>query len=146
MKHGFIRAAAMTPVIRVADCQYNTDRIIEQAKEAYSNNVRLVVFPEMCITGYTCNDLFLQEELIRSAKESLVRLVKQTRDLKGMLIFAGLPYEHDCKLYNVAAAICDGKILGLVPKRYLPNYGEFYERRQFTPGFEKTEWTRIDKL
>ena len=144
MKHGFIRAAAMTPVIRVADCQYNTDRIIEQAKEAYSNNVRLVVFPEMCITGYTCNDLFLQEELIRSAKESLVRLVKQTRDLKGMLIFVGLPYEHDCKLYNVAAAICDGKILGLVPKRYLPNYGEFYERRQFTPGFEKTEWTRID--
>ena len=144
MKHGYIRTAAMTPVIKVADCEYNTDRIIELASEAYKNDARLAVFPEMCITGYTCNDLFLQEELIEAAKTSLVKISKASSSWKGMLLYVGLPYEIDSKLYNVAAAVCDGRILGLVTKKNLPDYGEFYERRQFTPGFEKTQYTQID--
>ncbi len=144
MKHGYIRTAAMTPVIKVADCEYNTDRIIELASEAYKNDARLAVFPEMCITGYTCNDLFLQEELIEAAKTSLVKISKASSSWKGMLLYVGLPYEIDSKLYNVAAAVCDGWILGLVTKKNLPDYGEFYERRQFTPGFEKTQYTQID--
>ena len=144
MKHGYIRTAAMTPVIKVADCEYNTDRIIELASEAYKNDARLAVFPEMCITGYTCNDLFLQEELIEAAKTSLVKISKASSSWKGMLLYVGLPYEIDSKLYNVVAAVCDGRILGLVTKKNLPDYGEFYERRQFTPGFEKTQYTQID--
>lgn len=144
MKHGYIRTAAMTPVIKVADCEYNTDRIIELASEAYKHDVRLTVFPEMCITGYTCNDLFLQEELIEAAKTSLIKIAEASASWKGMLLFVGLPYEIDCKLYNAAAAVFDGRILGLVTKKNLPDYGEFYERRQFTPGFDKTQYTQID--
>lgn len=144
MKHGYIRTAAMTPVIKVADCEYNTDRIIELASKAYKHDARLTVFPEMCITGYTCNDLFLQEELIEAAKTSLIKIAEASASWKGMLLFVGLPYEIDCKLYNAAAAVCDGRILGLVTKKNLPDYGEFYERRQFTPGFEKTQYTQID--
>lgn len=143
MKHGYIRTAAMTPVIKVADCEYNTDRIIELASEAYKHDARLTVFPEMCITGYTCNDLFLHEELIEAAKTSLVKIAEASASWKGMLLYVGLPYEIDCKLYNVAAAVCDGRILGLVTKKNLPDYGEFYERRQFTPGFDKTQYTQI---
>ena len=137
MKHGFIRAAAMTPLIRVADCTYNTERIKELMLSAAERNVSLAVFPEMCITGYTCGDLFLQETLIRQAEESLLELVRESEKYEGMLVFAGLPFEYNCKLYNVAAAFCEGRLLGLVPKECLPNYGEFYERRQFTPGFDE---------
>jgi NAD+ synthase (glutamine-hydrolysing) len=144
MKHGYIRAAAMTPVIKVADCEYNTEKIIELACKAFGDSVRVAVFPEMCITGYTCNDLFLHEELINSAKKSLAKIAERSKEWKGMLMFVGLPYELDCKLYNVAAAVCDGEILGLVPKKNIPDYGEFYERRQFTPGFDKVRYTDID--
>lgn len=144
MKHGYIRVAAMTPVIKVADCEYNTDRIIELAHEAYSNDARLTVFPEMCITGYTCNDLFLQEELISSARKSLVRIAKESARWNGMLLYAGFPYEQDGKLYNAAAAICDGRVLGIILKKNLPDYGEFYERRQFTPGFDKTRYVDFE--
>jgi NAD+ synthase (glutamine-hydrolysing) len=134
----------MTPVIKVADCEYNTEKIIELACKAFGDGVRVAVFPEMCITGYTCNDLFLHEELINSAKRSLVKIAEHSKEWKGMLVFVGLPYELDCKLYNVAAAVCDGEILGLVPKKNIPDYGEFYERRQFTPGFNRARYTDID--
>lgn len=143
MKHGFIRAAAMTPLIRVADCTYNTERIKELMLSAAERNVSLAVFPEMCITGYTCGDLFLQETLIRQAEESLLELVRESEKYEGMLVFAGLPFEYNCKLYNVAAAFCEGRLLGLVPKKCLPNYGEFYERRQFTPGFDECVTVRV---
>lgn len=143
MKHGYIRAAALTPVIRVADCTYNTDNIIKLAQEAYSDGVRLAVFPEMCITGYTCNDLFLQEKLLDEAVRSLELIAEKSATLGGMIMLVGLPVELDCKLYNVAAALCDGRILGLVMKKNLPVYGEFYERRQFTPGFDVTQYTDI---
>lgn len=137
MKHGYIRVAAATPLIRVADCRYNTDRIIEIMTQAYDKKAKAVVFPELCITGYTCNDLFLHEILLTAALEGLKRIIRHSAALKGMISFVGLPYEYSGKLYNVAAAVCDGKLLGFVPKRSLPNYGEFYERRQFTPGFDK---------
>lgn len=143
MKHGFIRAAAMTPLIRVADCTYNTERIKELMLSAAERNVSLAVFPEMCITGYTCGDLFLQETLIRQAEESLLELVRESEKYEGMLVFAGLPFEYNCKLYNVAAVFCEGRLLGLVPKKCLPNYGEFYERRQFTPGFDECVTVRV---
>lgn len=135
MKHGFIRAAAMTPVIRVADCDYNVEKIKELLDEASQNQADLVVLPEMCITGYTCNDLFLQELLLDSALKGLVSIADHSKKMVKMLIMVGLPFMYRSKLYNVCAAVQNGKVLGLIPKMCIPNYGEFYERRQFTPGF-----------
>ena len=137
MNHGYVRVAALTPKIKVADCDYNTDRIIELMQEAFDKKTKAAVFPEMCITGYTCNDLFLHELLLEKALEGLKRIVKASEKMYGMISFVGLPFEYCGKLYNAAAAVCNGKLLGLVPKKCIPNYGEFYERRQFTPGFEK---------
>lgn len=137
MNHGYVRAAALTPKIKVADCEYNTTQVLELMRTAYRKKAKIAVFPEMCITGYTCNDLFLQELLIKGALEGLLQIVKASKEMPGMITFVGLPFEYGGKLYNVAAAVCNGKLLGLIPKKYLPNYGEFYERRQFTPGFEK---------
>ena len=104
--------------------------------------MELLVFPELCLSGYTCNDLFLQEVLLEQVKEELKNLVDFTRGRK-MLLFAGLPWEHEGKLYNVAAALNHGKILGLTTKTFLPNYGEFYEMRQFTPGPEKARYISL---
>lgn len=137
MKNGYLRVAALTPKIKVADCYYNVEQIKKMMKSAYENKTKLAVFPEMCITGYTCNDLFLQHILIDTALEGLIDIAKYSQCTPGMLTFVGLPFEYLGKLYNVAAAVMDGEVLGLIPKKYLPNYGEFYERRQFTPGFEK---------
>lgn len=137
MKHGYIRLAAATPKIKVADCKYNTNQILELAKKAYDKDVRVLVFPELCITGYTCNDLFLQSTLISGAVESLIKIVKETAQYKGMILFMGLPLTYHCKLYNVIAVMCDGQLLGFIPKRNLPNYGEFYEKRYFVSGFEE---------
>ena len=138
MKDGFVKVAALTPKIRVADCAYNTERICERIDEACRYGASILVFPELCITGYTCADLFWQETLLLAAKESLKQIVEFTKGKKA-LIFVGLPWEKDGKLYNVAAVICDGHLLGLVPKRYLPNYNEFYEKRHFTEGCAEVE-------
>ena len=139
MKDGFVKVAALTPKIRVADCIYNTERICERMDEGYRHGAAVLVFPELCITGYTCADLFWQETLLLAAKESLKQIVEFTKGKKA-LVFVGLPWEKGGKLYNVAAAICDGRLLGLVPKRYLPNYNEFYEKRHFTEGRAEVEW------
>lgn len=136
MRDGFITVAALTPKIKVADCIYNREAICSQIQEAYETGARILVFPELCITGYTCQDLFWQEQLLREAKKALLEIVSFTRG-KQALIFAGLPWELDGKLYNTAAAISDGRLLGLVPKRHLPNYNEFYEARYFYPGREE---------
>lgn len=144
MNHGYVRVAALTPKIKVADCDYNTTQIIELMHEAYDKKTKAAVFPEMCITGYTCSDLFLQELLIDKALKGLKAIVKASEQMYGMISFVGLPFEYCGKLYNVAAAVCNGKLLGLIPKKCLPNYGEFYERRQFTPGFEKCVTVNID--
>ncbi len=136
MKDGYVRVEVVTPDIKVADCIFNTEQICSRIDEAYDAQVSVIVFPEMCITGYTCNDLFLQDTLLGDAQKSLATITEYTKG-KNMLTVVGLPFEYCNKLYNVAAVIKDGVILGLVPKKYIPNYNEFYERRQFTEGFDK---------
>ena len=133
MKQGFIKVAAVTPDVRVADVDYNTEKICGAIDEAAQEHAKIVVFPEFCITGYTCGDLYLQDVLLSRAKAALNRIAKYTRD-KDMLVFVGVPLDIEGKLYNVAAALNRGEILGLTTKTFLPNYGEFYEMRQFTPG------------
>ena len=147
MRDGFIRTAAATPKIKVADPVHNRETICRIIEEYEKKGAELLVFPELCLSGYTCNDLFQQEILLEQVKEELKNLVDFTKGRK-MLLFAGLPWEHEGKLYNVAAAICDGELLGLVTKTNMPNYSEFYELRHFTPGMEipvLTDWldTRV---
>ena len=133
MKDGFIKVAAATPQIEVADCIHNTQEIVKKAKEMSAAGARILVFPELCITGYTCHDLFFNETLLQSAKKQLLVLAEELKDTEG-LIFVGLPLEYNGKLYNTAAAINRGEILGIIPKHSIPNYGEFYEARYFTSG------------
>ena len=144
MKQGFVKTAAVTPKIRVAQPEYNGTEIIRLMEEAAGNGAKIIVFPELCITGYTCGDLFLQELLLKSAKETLFRIADATEDLDA-LIFVGLPWVKDGKLYNVAAALNRGQVLGLVPKTYLPNYGEFYEQRHFAKGNRKTDLVSLGR-
>ena len=136
MIHGFIRVAAATPKIKVADCEFNTNRMIEILEECEKEEIKLVVFPELCITGYTCGDLFFQDVLLSSAIEQLKRIAKVTKDM-NLLSVVGLPYLYHGNIYNVAAFIKDGQVLGMVPKKNIPNYSEFYEARHFTSGNEE---------
>lgn len=135
MKQGFVKAAAVTPKIKVADTKYNAELILDMMKESTRQGAKIVVFPELCLTGYTCQDLFLQERLLQGAKDALMKLVKESASLDA-IFFVGLPYEILGKLYNVAAVFSHGEVLGLVPKSYLPNYNEFYEARHFVSGAE----------
>ena len=135
MRDGFIKTAAATPKIRVADCRYNAGQIISLMKRAAAQGVKVLCLPELCVTGYTCGDLFLQETLLRGAEEALDSILKSTRDL-DLFTALGLPVRNpwDGKLYNCAAVLSRGKLLGLAPKTYIPNYGEFYEGRWFASG------------
>ena len=135
MKDGFIKVAAGTPKIRVADCRYNAEQIFTLMREADKQGVKVLALPELCLTGYTCGDLFFQETLLRGAEEGLQTILEATRNL-DMIAAVGLPVRDkwNNKLYNCAAVIQKGQILALVPKTYLPNYGEFYEQRWFTPS------------
>jgi len=133
MRDGFIKVSAVTPKIRVADPVFNGEQILSCMKAEWKRHTKICVFPELSLTAYTCNDLFLQKELLDSAKEALEELVQESRG-HDMVTFIGLPWEHEGKLYNTAACVQDGKLLGVIPKTYLPNYGEFYEDRYFTPG------------
>ncbi len=135
MRDGFIKVGAATPKVRVADPAYNREQLVKAAREAAGREVKLLVFPELSMTAYTCGDLFGQEILVRAAREELARFAAETEAL-DMLMFVGLPWAQDGKLYNVAAAVKGGRVLGLVPKLNLPNYGEFYEARNFEPGCE----------
>lgn len=139
MKQGFVKVAAATPDIRVADVAYNTEKICEAIEAAYESHAKIVVFPELCVTGYTCSDLFLQDVLLEATKKALFRIAEYTKG-KDMLVFVGAPLMQDGKLYNVAAAMNCGEILGFTTKTFLPNYGEFYEMRQFTPGPETARY------
>ena len=138
MKHGFLKVAAMTPKIRVADPAYNAKEICRGIEEAVTNGAKIIVFPELCLTGYTCGDLFLQELLLARTREALLRVAEATEG-NDALVFVGLPLEKDCKLYNVAAALQNGELLAFIPKRYIPSYAEFYETRHFTAGEEKVQ-------
>ena len=138
MKDGFLKAAAFSPALRVADCTYNAQQILADVQAAAARGVKLAVFPEFCLTGYTCGDLFLQHTLQTGALDALQTVLDGTRTL-DTVVLAGLPLLIHGKLYNCAAVLCRGQLLGLVPKTYLPNYGEFYEKRQFTPGSTEVE-------
>lgn len=133
MKDGFIKVACASPDVHVADCDYNATQIIDKIKDAHSNGAKLIAFPELSITGYTCGDLFLQDTLLNGAKKSLVDITRATKDLE-IISIVGLPYVVCGKLYNCGAVVYKGDILGLVPKNYIPNYSEFYEARLFTSG------------
>ena len=131
--YGFIRCASAVPKLRVADCEYNTREIINMINAASQNGVELLVFPELCITGYTCADLFMQTSLLTSAEECLSMIAEATIG-KKIAVVVGLPINIGNSLYNCSAAVCEGQILGAVPKTYIPNYGEFYEKRWFKSG------------
>lgn len=133
MRDGFIKAAAGTPDIRVADVEYNRDSILRLIDRAADRGVKLLVLPELCLTGYTCGDLFLQSTLTRAAEKALGSILSATAD-RDMLFALGLPVEYGGKLYNCAAVCAGGQLLALVPKRKIPNYGEFYESRWFASG------------
>ena len=133
MKDGFISVAAGTPKIRVADCRHNAEQIFTLMREAEKQGVKVLALPELCLTGYTCGDLFLHDTLLQGAEEGLQTILEATRNL-NVVTALGLPVrgKQNNKLYNCAAVIQKGKILSLIPKTYLPNYGEFYEQRWFT--------------
>ncbi len=133
MKHGFVKVAAVTPDVKVADPVYNAAQICKEIEVAYEKGAKIIVFPELCLSGYTCGDLFLQEQLLSACREQLLKIADFTED-KDALIFVGLPIEREGKLYNVAAVVNDGEVLAFIPKAYIPAYGEFYETRHFQPG------------
>lgn len=140
MRDGFVRVASVTPDVKVCDVTFNKESVKNAIVNEWENGSSVIVFPELVLTAYTCNDLFFQDILILKAKDALKEIVDFT---KGNLsiIFLGLPWNHSGKLYNVIAAISNGKLLGLINKIFLPNYGEFYEARYFNRGFEKPQWT-----
>lgn len=136
MRDGFIKVAAISPKIRVADAAYNSKVICEGIREAARAGAKVIVFPELSITGYTCGDLFLQESLLAGALEALREIMTFTEG-QDAIVFVGLPFAYNGKLYNAVAAVKGGRLLGIVPKTYLPAYGEFYETRYFARGMEE---------
>ena len=133
MIHGFVKVAAATPQMRVADVDYNVEQIKILMDEAADKKVAVTVFPELGITGYTCGELFLQDLLLEQAQKGLLQLVGYSETREGLYFF-GLPLRVGAKLYNVAVAVSGGKVLGVVPKSYIPTYSEFYEGRHFCSG------------
>lgn len=136
MSYGFLRVAAASPVVTVADCMANADAIIALAEEAQDHGAQLIVFPELCITGYTCGDLFEQRTLQEGARRALLHIADETLSLKA-IIAVGLPLSFQGALYNVCALLHHGKIVAVIPKTFIPTYSEFYERRQFAPAREE---------
>ncbi|WP_353120867.1 NAD(+) synthase [Dysgonomonas capnocytophagoides] len=137
---GFVRVAAATPALKVADCEYNTEKIIQMINDAEQKGVSAIVFPELCITAYSCGDLFLQRLLLQQAERSLLQILDASKEVHPVIII-GMPLEVSNRLYNVAVVLSAGKILGVVPKTYLPNYSEFYEMRWFSSSRELKEDT-----
>ena len=142
MKYGFLRVAAASPSLKVADPAYNAARIIEVIEQQAQKGTELLVFPELSLSGYTCGDLFLQKTLTDGCMRALMTVAEATKG-KKMLVFVGLPVVCEGKLYNCAAGIANGKVEGIVPKTYLPNYNEFYEERHFSHGFEGEAYVRF---
>ncbi len=142
MRDGFIKVAAGTPKIKVADCRYNAEQIFSLMREAAGQGVRVLALPELCLTGYTCGDLFLQGTLLKGAEDGLATVLEATRHL-DMVAALGLPVRQGHRLYNCAAVIHKGNVLGLVPKTHLPNYGEFYEARWFDPAPAQGSWVDL---
>lgn len=147
MKDDFIKVAAITPDIRVGDTKFNTKNIIKNIVAAYEKGVKLAVFPELCITGYTCGDLFLQDVLLQGALDGLAEICSFSGKMNiDMVIIVGLPFMYKSRLYNTAAVIHNGILLGIVPKQNIPNYSEFYEARHFTTAPAETAVINIPGL
>ena len=142
MKQGFVKVAAASCAVAVADVRENTRVILETIHKMEGEGAKVMVLPELALTGYTCSDLFWQSQMIDAAKEGLKEIADGTKETDA-LIFVGLPWEQGGKLFNVAAVLCHGELLGVVPKKYLPNYNEFYELRHFTPGKEAVTTTEF---
>ena len=136
MKDGFIKVAAAAPELRVADCVYNGSQIEQTIRDAEKMHVKLLVFPELCISGYTCGDLFLQDALLTGCERELVRLLDATKAM-DILYVVGMPFPYRNQLYNVAVFCKGGEILSMIPKTYIPNYQEFYEARHFAVGMRE---------
>lgn len=133
MKYGFVKIAAASPELKVADVKFNTLKIEEEIARQANAGTEILAFPELGLCGYTCGDLFLQPLLIDGCRAALKEITAFTKGI-SMLVFVGLPFAHGGKLYNCAAAVCDGRVLGIVPKTHIPNYSEFYEKRYFSPA------------
>ena len=133
MRDGFIKVAAGTPQIRVADCRYNAEQIFTLMREADQQGVRVLCLPELCLTGSTCGDLFFHDTLLKGAEDGLTTILDATKNL-DMITVVGLPVRCSQKLYNCAAVISKGEILGLIPKTTLANHGESCDGRWFTSG------------
>ncbi len=133
MKYGFIKAAAATPEIRVADTKHNAEAVIGMMKKAAEAGADVLVFPELCLSGYTCGDLFSQTILVEACDRALAEVARASADM-DMLVFVGLPVRKGGRLYNCAAAVYEGQVLAVIPKTNIPNYGEFYEKRNFMPA------------
>src|SRR5215213_5310407 len=129
--HGFLRVAAACPELRVADTAFNADRTLDLMARAEGQGVNLVIFPEMGLTGYTCHDLYHTLPLQRAAEEALGRVLEQGAGVYRGVAVVGLPLAADGQLFNCAAVIHRGELLGVIPKTYLPNYKEFYDARYF---------------
>jgi NAD+ synthase (glutamine-hydrolysing) len=132
-RHNFVRVAFGIPEVRVADPAFNAGRVIEQMRQASERDALLVVFPELCLSAYSCEDLFHQQALLDASRDALFQVLEASRGLSAIAV-VGLPIAVDHLLFNCAAVVHRGRLLGLVPKTYLPNYREFYEMRQFTPA------------
>ncbi len=140
--YGFIRVACASPAVHVADCEKNAQEIVSLIEKAQKKGVSLVVFPELCITGYTCSDLFFQRSLQKEALKALAKIANHTKN-KAVTAVVGLPFAFEGALYNVAAVCSDGHVIALVPKTHIPNYSEFYEKRHFTPAFEGMQTVQV---
>ncbi len=142
MHDGFVKVAVATPAIRLADTAYNAAQIAQLMQQAADAGAKIAVFPELCITGYSCGDLFGHKTLLQGALDALISLREASRSL-DMLTLVGVPVACRGNLYNCAAALCDGRILALIPKLHLPNYAELCEQRNFTSGLGVSEWVQI---
>lgn len=142
MKYSYVKTRAASPALKVGDVKYNAEMIAGEVEKAEKAGVELLVFPELCLSGYTCGDLFLQKQLLRGAEQALKELAALSVG-KEVLFFVGLPFAVGANVYNCAAAVQNGRILALVPKTYLPNYNEFYEARYFTAGQGETQLVTI---
>lgn len=143
MYYGFIKVACVSPRLQVANTSFNAKNIIDEAIKAANNGAKVIVFPELSISGYTCGDLFFQQTLLQNAEKSLTNIIEQTKDIKSIVV-VGLPFAQNEGIYNVGAIVFNGKLLALVAKTFLPNYSEFYERRQFTPFNPELKTTFVD--
>ncbi len=142
MKYSFLKVRAASPALKVGDVKYNTEQIAGEVEKAAEAGIELLVFPELCLSGYTCGDLFLQKALLNGAEQALFELASRSKG-KETLFFVGLPFAVGANTYNCAAAVQDGKILALIPKTHLPNYNEFYEERHFTEGKRAAETVTV---